>query len=296
MNPTRPSNRLPVVPPFGRFLAPASPADPTRRRFCAAAPALGLSLVGGNLLTGCASPPTAPVALRQAVVPFSAAGEGEVVAAGWRPYVMRRDRIRTVYQTVRRDGLTVLHATADSSSSGMHCSVDIDPHATPWLRWQWRVDSLSEKATVADDDAEDTPARLVVAFGGDMERLSLRDRIFFEQVELFTGNLLPFATLTYVWDGQLPVGSVLPYARSGRIRYQVVESGARRAGRWLAYERNVLEDYTRVFGEPPSGHVLGVGLLTDSDDLKNHVEAWYGDISFGASRAMENAAVIASPG
>lgn len=301
MNTTRPSNRLRVEPPgepsaTDRSPIDPSPTDPARRRFCAAAPALGLSLVGAGLLGGCASPPGAPAALRHAVVPFSAAGEGGAVAAGWRPYVMRPDRIRTVYETVRRDGLTVLHATADSASSGMHCSVDIDPRATPWLRWQWRVEALSERATVADDDAEDTPARLVVAFGGDMDRLSLRDRIFFEQVEVFTGNVLPFATLTYVWDGQLPVGSVLPYARSGRIRYQVVESGARRAGRWLAYERNVLEDYTRVFGEPPSGHVSGVGLLTDSDDLKNHAEAWYGDIAFEASRTLADAPAGASPG
>ena len=296
MSPTRPSNRLRVEPPSDRPLIDRSLVDPTRRRFCAAVPALGLSLVGGNLLAGYASPPTTPPALRHAVVPFSAAGEGRAVADGWRPYVMRPDRIKTVYETVRRDGLTVLHATADSSSSGMHCSVDIDPLTTPWLRWQWRVDALSDQATVADDDAEDTPARLVVAFGGDMDRLSLRDRIFFEQVEVFTGNVLPFATLTYVWDGQLPVGSVLPYRRSGRIRYQVVESGARRAGRWLAYERNVLEDYAKVFGEPPSGHVLGVGLLTDSDDLKNHAEAWYGDIAFEAVRTLADAPVGASPG
>ena len=115
-----------------------------------------------------------------------------------------------------------------------------------------------------------------------MQTLSLRDRIFFAQVELFTGNLLPFATLTYVWDGQLPVGTVLPYARSARIRYDVVESGAAHAGQWLRYERNVLDDYRRVFGEAPTGHITSVGVLTDSDDLKNHAEAWYGDIGLYA--------------
>ena len=120
---------------------------------------------------------------------------------------------------------------------------------------------------------------------GDISRLPLRDRLFYEQVELFTGNKLPYATLTYVWDGQLPAGRVVPYARTPRIQYQVVESGPSRLGRWLSYERNVVQDFVRVFGQWPPKHISSVGVLTDSDDLKNQVEAWYGDIGLFASPA-----------
>jgi hypothetical protein len=201
---------------------------------------------------------------------------------GWKPYILRPDRLKTVYSLAKRDGRLALHAVADSASSGLSCAVNIDPRRTPWLRWEWRVDTVHEKASVADDITEDTPARIVIAFEGDMSKLKLRDRMFFEQVELFTNNELPYATLTYVWDGQLPVGSVLPYARSERIRYDVVESGSAHAGRWMRYERNVLDDYQRVFGEGVPGHIVSVGVLTDSDDLKNHAEAWYGDISLHA--------------
>ena len=128
------------------------------------------------------------------------------------------------------------------------------------------------------------PVRVIVAFAGVVSRLPLRDRMFYEQVELFTGNKLPFATLTYVWDGQLPVGRVVPYARSARIQYQVVESGPARLGQWLRYERNVVDDFTKVFGHAPPGHISSVGVLTDSDDLKNQVEAWYGDIGLYAAQ------------
>lgn len=253
--------------------------DARRRRLVTAVPAL--SLIG---LAGCATPPpTDTAAHRYPAVPrFSSVADGAPPPDGWRPYLLRRDRRLTAYSMVQRDGRTALQAVADSAASGLSVATDIDPLRTPWLRWEWRVDSVHEQATVADDDREDTPARLVIAFGGDMNRLSLRDRMFFEQVELFTGNELPFATLTYVWDGELPVGSVLPYARSGRIRYDVVESGRARAGRWLRYERNVVDDYRRVFGETPSGPIVSVGVLTDSDDLKNRVEAWYGDIGLHA--------------
>ena len=256
--------------------------DARRRRLITAAPAWVLLGAGG-----CATPQREPPRAQSVVPAFSAASENGPLPDGWRPYILRPDRVKTAYSMTRRDGRIALHAVADSASSGLACAVDIDPVRTPWLRWEWRVDTVHERATVADDVLEDTPARLVVAFAGDMSVLTLRDRVFFEQVELFTGNVLPYATLTYVWDGRLPVGAVLPYPRSSRIRYDVVESGAARAGQWLRYERNVLEDYRRVFGVAPVGHITSVGVLTDSDDLKNHVEAWYGDIGLYPTRAAQ---------
>lgn len=257
--------------------------DPSRRRLSAAA---GLGLLGVGGLGACAvrSPATVEAAM-SAVPPFSDAVAGGPLPAGWHPYLLRPDRIKTVYSIARRDGRNTLHAVADSASSGLSVQVDIDPQLRPWLRWSWRVDTVHEEASVAEDITEDTPARIVVAFAGDLEELSLRDRMFYEQVELFTGNVLPYATLTYVWDGRLPVGSVMPYVHSKRIQFDVVESGASRAGRWLHYERNLVEDYRRVFGAPPRGHVTSVGVLTDSDDLKNHAEAWYGDIGLFAESA-----------
>jgi len=261
--------------------------DHRRRRLVAALPGLGLTLSAGGLLSACASSPSLPsgAAERTAVVPFSQLPANGAMPSGWSPYIIRRDLARTAYAAEQVDGRTVLHASADCARSGLYCPVDIDPAATPWLRWQWRVDALHEDATVDDDDAEDTPVRVIVAFAGDVSRLPLRDRLFYEQVEMFTGNKLPFATLTYVWDGQLPVGRVVPYARSARIQYQVVESGPARLGQWLRYERNVVHDFTKVFGHAPPGHISSVGVLTDSDDLKNQVEAWYGDIGLFAGPA-----------
>jgi hypothetical protein len=231
-------------------------------------------------LSGCATRPvlSGGAVGRTDVPAFSRVDAGQM-PEGWIPYIVRRDRELTQYDTGVVDGRNVLHAVADSARSGLHCPVNIDPAATPWVRWQWRVDAPDPEASVGDDDTEDTPARLVVAFDGDISRLSLRDQLFYDQVQLFTGNVLPYATLTYVWDGQLPVGRVLPYARTSRIQYQVVESGVGRKGEWLSYERNVANDFKAIFGEAP-GRIIDVGVLTDSDDLKNRIEAWYGDIAF----------------
>jgi len=259
---------------------PRAPADLQRRRLCMGLPALAL----GGMLGGCASAPASRAAPAVAVapgevVPFSSAGADGGLPRGWAPYVMRRDLPRTQYQTCRQDGRTVLHAQGTGTSSGLQCQVSVDPVQTPWLRWQWRVNEMDARATIGDEDISDTPTRIIIGFEGDMSRLSFRDRLIFEQVELFTGHKLPFATLMYVWDGQLPVEHVRHHERTGRVRYLVAESGESQLRQWLSVERNVMADYQRVFGEAP-GRISSVGVLTDSDDLKSPTEAWYGDIGF----------------
>ncbi len=202
---------------------------------------------------------------------------GSLLPPGWEPYVLRRDLPPTRYAALVRDGRDAIHASGLGVSAGLRHRVDVDPLQHPLLRWQWRVDQVHPGMSVGDSDTDDSPARIVVAFEGDSANLSAADRAFFDLVELLTGQRLPYATLMYVWDAQLPPGHTVAYARSRRIQYIVVEAGAARAGQWLAYERNLQADYQRVFGEPP-GRVSSLGLLTDSDDLKVDVNAWYADI------------------
>jgi hypothetical protein len=57
----------------------------------------------------------------------------------------------------------------------------------------------------------------------------------------------------------------------------VVESGTDGLGKWRTFERNIVEDFERAYGEKP-GRLIGVGILTDSDYTGETVETWYGDI------------------
>jgi Protein of unknown function (DUF3047) len=250
-----------------------SPVQSNRRRAC--------TLLGGMAvlsLSGCATRREPPARAATRVPSFAAPTDADGLPAGWHPHVMRRDLPPTRYTPVLRDGQVVMHALAERATSGLRCDVDVDPQTQPWLNWSWRVDAFPAGITIADDERDDSPARVIVAFDGDMARLSLRDRLFHDQVELFTGHPLPYATLMYAWDGEAAPGTVIRYPRSSRVRTLVVESGAAGAGRWLHYRRNLVDDYRLVFGEVP-GRVLHVGIATDSDDLKNRAEAWFGDLS-----------------
>jgi hypothetical protein len=212
-------------------------------------------------------------------VPFSTARKLGAVPDGWYAHVMRRDRELTDYRVVRRDGRQVLEAHALRSTSGLRCDVDIDPLRTPWLSWSWRCDQFPSGVSIADDERDDSPTRIVLTFDGDLRTLRLRDRMFSELVELVTGQPLPFATLMYAWDGQAAPEQVIAYPRSSRVQYLVVESGAQRTGRWLSYRRNVRDDYRRVYGAEP-GRIRQVGVLSDSEDLKLELFSWFGDIAF----------------
>lgn len=227
---------------------------------------------------GPAEPPAADAQPATEISAFSSAAPGRL-PSGWHPYVLRRDLPRTHY-TLAHDGERVaLHARARRSATGLHCALDVSPARCAALRFSWKVPQVHDRADVATAELDDCPARLIVAFDGDTSRLSLRDRLLYDQVELFTGQRLPFAMLMYVWDGgRHAVETVHRNHRTARIQYLTVESGSARTGRWLHYQRDLAADYRRVFGEAP-GRVIGVGVLTDGDALKTDLDAWYGDIS-----------------
>lgn len=243
--------------------------------------ALGLAAA---LLSGCVAqkPAAAPDAaarqarLDQALAVFSANQAGGL-PAGWEPLLFTRKKKPTDYQLVREDGRTILHAQADQASSGLRHPVDIDINKKPWLSWSWKTAGLIPTADMRHRETEDAPVRIVLAFDGDHDKLSLMDTILFDTAKLLTGHEMPYATLMYVWENQADVGTVIANSRTGRIQMQVVESGPANVGKWQHYQRNVAQDYERIFGEKP-GRLIGVGVLTDADNTAQKAESWYGDI------------------
>ena len=95
-----------------------------------------------------------------------------------------------------------------------------------------------------------------------------------------TGEPLPYATLMYVWCNDCPAESVIVNPRTDRIRKLAVESGADRVGQWLNYRRDIRADFKKVFGEEP-GALLGLAIMTDTDNTRSTTRAWYGTNSFG---------------
>jgi hypothetical protein len=240
---------------------------------------LGLSLAIGAL-AGCASPQAGKqsIALPPAleVTKFSGAVAGEMPPL-WEPLVLFKNKPQTEYRLVEQNGKTVLHARAAHASSGLMHSIAIEPSPLLQIRWSWKVGSIVNTIDREHHATEDSPARIILGFDGDKSHLSFSDQILFETARLMTGYDFPYATLMYIWDQEHPVGSVLTSRRSERIKMIVVANSADGIGAWREFKRNVVEDFELAFKEKP-GTLIGVGVLTDTDNLKETAEAWYGDI------------------
>lgn len=231
------------------------------------------------LVAGCATAPVAEVPATT-IARFSASASGSALPAGWQPLIINRTKTPTDYR-LERDPLTqefVLHATADASASGLRQRLDVDSEAWPVVRWRWRVVDLIVGADNQDRYSEDSPVRLMLFFDGDRSTLPVTERVMMETARLLTGQELPYATLMYIWENRFPVGTVLPNSFTSQVKLFVVGSGPDlRLGQWKVFERNYVEDYRRAFGASP-GRLIGVGIMTDTDNTGERIEAYYGDV------------------
>jgi hypothetical protein len=198
------------------------------------------------------------------------------ILPGWSEFKLPGKR-RSRYLAAWEGGRRVVHAQADASASMLRQRLRIEPDGLGRIEFSWRVPALIAGADLTDIDASDSPVRIVLAFDGDHDRLSPRNRMLFDLAQMLSGEPAPYATLMYVWDNKAPAESVIASRRTDRIRKIVLESGSERCGRWLHYRRDVVADYRRAFGENP-GALIGLGLMTDSDNTRAHIEARYGEI------------------
>jgi len=241
-------------------------------------------LMVGVALGGCAVLPGVPperpsasvVSADSPLAPFSRL-EALEPGGPWAGWVFHPSKRATRYRTVEVGGERVIEAVAESSVSGLRHAVDVDPQAWPVLEWRWRIDRMLEGADVADRRADDSPVRVVLAFEGDVSTLPVREQMFFERVRLLAGQDMPYATLMYVWCGRRTPGDIAVNAHTSRVRKIVVESGDAGVRRWRSYRRDIVADYERAFGRRP-GRLVAVAVMTDSDNTRQRVKGWYGDI------------------
>lgn len=189
---------------------------------------------------------------------------------------------RFVY--ARLDGRDAISAQSDASASMLRQVLRIEPEQLGRVRFSWKVPALIEQADLATREHDDAPVRVVLAFDGDRSRLSPKDAALSELALALTGEPMPYATLMYVWCNKRAPGSVVRNPRTDRIRKLVLESGPRRLNEWLEYERDIRADYERVFGEPP-GALVGIGIMTDSDNTRSQARAWYGPLRLTPAHA-----------
>ena len=101
--------------------------------------------------------------------------------------------------------------------------------------------------------------------------------MMFELAHALTGHTPPYASLVYVWDAELPVGTVVIHPRSDRIRKIVIDSGPGERRHWRDHKRDLAADFRLAFGEEP-GKLVSFAHMTDTDNTRSRAKTWYGEI------------------
>ncbi|MDP1953826.1 MAG: DUF3047 domain-containing protein [Polaromonas sp.] len=198
----------------------------------------------------------------------------------WRHYKLPGKQ-PSLFNYMRQDGRNAMVVTSKSSASMLRQVVRMEPAELTSVRFSWKVPELIAQADMALREADDSPVRVVLIFEGDRGKFSAKNAMLSELARSLTGEELPYATLMYVWCNTRPAGSVIVNPRTDRVRKLVVESGAGKLKQWVDYERNIRADYEAAFGEAP-GALVGIGIMTDSDNTRSNTKAWYGPVTLGS--------------
>ncbi len=235
-------------------------------------------LLSAVLLTGCVSRGTSDQAAAGRVLTHQAGGLHfkPQDKARWEAVTLP-GKLRTAFKLEQHDHRDALSAHAQASASMLRQRLNVPADQLGRLQFAWQIDNLMAEADMGERDSEDAPVRLILAFEGDRSRFSAKNAMLSDLTEALTGEPLPYATLMYVWCNRRPVDTVILNPRTDRVRKLVVETGPAHIRQWRQYERDVRADFERAFGEAP-GALVGMAIMTDSDNTRGKVRAWYGDI------------------
>lgn len=165
--------------------------------------------------------------------------------------------------TDRTDGY--LDAYSNNSASGILYWLKFDPAKKPMVSWKWKVIKFPETTAQAP--------------GGDgwleKEDYAARFYIIFPKFPFFEVKCLE-----YVWDKELPLGTVLTNPGFKNLKVIVAESGEQNLGNWVYIERNVYEDFKKIFGRVPT-KVGAIAIMTDSENTASTAQAQYDEIKVG---------------
>jgi len=175
--------------------------------------------------------------------------------AGWERKSFKGE---TGYSIVREGGSTVVRARSSAAASGIFRKVQLDPSQYRYLRWKWKVAEPLRGGAEKTKAGDDYSARVYVVFPG----------FFFWQTK----------AINYVWASRLPKEESFPNPYTGNAMMVVVESGTEKAGTWITEQRDILNDYRRLFGGEPR-QIGAIAVMTDTDNTGGEALAWYGDIA-----------------
>lgn len=169
----------------------------------------------------------------------------------------------TRFSLEMRDGRTVLRVEAVASYGNLLHRLDAVPAGE--LSWRWRVDAPLAGADLRSRKGDDVALKVCALFSMPRSAVPFMERQLLRLAESRAREVLPNATLCYVWDPSWPAESLVPNAYSRRVRY--ITLGEPGSG-WQNIRRDLKADFLRAFGEEsatvPPLQAVAVGADADN--------------------------------
>jgi Protein of unknown function (DUF3047) len=133
--------------------------------------------------------------------------------------------------TIEQDiGRRVLHLQSRNEHSTIARDITgkVNLKETPILEWTWKATILPTGGDLRRKETTDMAAQLYVVWP--RFPALLRSRI-----------------IGYVWDATTPAATIMNSQKTGTVTFVVMRSGSKDLGKWVIEQRNVAEDYAKIF-------------------------------------------------
>jgi hypothetical protein len=210
---------------------------------------------------------------------FSASRVTDELPSNWKSVEFKRIKKHTRYTLVKDDGVVVVRASSNGSASGLIRKIKVDLRRYPLISWRWKISKIFPKGDVTQKKGDDYPARIYIIFEDDVKQPTFFRKAKKQAYRLLYGEDPPGGAINYIWASNVPEGRIVSNPYTSQSKMIVVQSGERGINTWVEEERNVYQDYKKVFGnEPPM--IAAVCIMTDTDDTEELTVSFYGDIFF----------------
>lgn len=202
------------------------------------------------------------------------------IEAPWREVNLPQQTLpRTRHVPARIDGRAALWVEVAGSYGNLVQAFD-PPQPVLRLRRSWRLEQANPRADLTRKAGDDGPVRVCASFAMPIDLVPFFERQLLRLARSRSGENLPAATICYVWDHALPVGTLGHNAYIGRVRFIVLRSGSDALATWFDETRDLAADFRRAFGSesatlPPLQALIAAG---DGDNTGGSSRAALADL------------------
>jgi hypothetical protein len=184
----------------------------------------------------------------------------------------------TSYKAVKYRGKYVLKAEGIGTSSSLFKKVKAELNDYPIITWRWKISNVIKQAIETREERNDSAARVIVIFQsvpGEMPPWYQIENLI---KGIIRGGEPLGPRIEYIWGNKIEKGRILDNPSAKYSKVIVLETGEKRANRWIREKRNLADDYKAAYGTDPNG-IIALGIQTDTDQSNEGVTAYYGEIS-----------------